>query len=566
MPPTAQPPSALIQTRQLSLTFGTKTLISSLNITLERSERVALVGPSGAGKSLLAKAFLGLLPPNAQSHGELWIQQHQVSQMTAMQRPLSTRLGMILQDTLSALNPTITVGRQLIVPFQYFHRQSRKNAWESALTLLADLEFSHPEQIMAATPLALSGGQRQRLSIAMALAGKTDFLIADEPTAALDEHTQAQVLEVLRRHTGHAGQPGCLLITHDIHQAQAYCNRILVLNDGQLVVDRPAQQFFAAPRSAYLENLADALSKRQLLRRQRGSKKALSATAITLNAEPPIHQPNTGDADDIVTPPLLEFKSVSVKTRRQDQTILEPMTLALHAGEKVGLIGASGAGKSTLLNLMMGLITPQTQPLYSTGQYHLKGARLTPSRLDEYRQTVQYIPQDPRASLNPYMTVAELVTEPWHCLKHEPLALKALHHQLEQVGLTSAQLSLYPHQLSGGQAQRVAIARALVVKPQFLIADEATSGLDLERRHQIEQLIARLCQETGTGLLWATHDLDSVIALCSRTLIIREGMISYDGPTCPHLSALLTLPTSQFSPANGIKIRSPDHQPQALLS
>lgn len=555
MSSTTKPPSALIQTRQLSLTFGTKTLISSLDIDFERGERVALVGPSGAGKSMLAKALLGLLPPNAKIQGELWIKQHQVSQMTAMQRPLSARLGMILQDTLSTLNPIVTVGRQLVVPFQYFHRQSKSNAWQSALNLLDALDFKHPEQVMAKTPLALSGGQRQRLSIAMALAGQTDFLIADEPTAALDEETQSQVLELLRRHTGHAEQPGCLLITHDIHQAQQYCERILVINEGHLVADRLARQFFAAPRPAYLEKLADALSKRQLLRRQPESTSGSPLGSITIPSQAAIAETapardtdNTSHSIKTPATSLLDLKAVGVKARPQHHIILKPMSLILHAGERVGLIGASGAGKSTLLNLIMGLITPQTQPLYSTGQYYFNGASLTPSRMAEYRQTVQYIPQDPRASLNPYMNVAQLIAEPWHCLKKTALTSTALDEQLKQVGLSSAQQSLYPHQLSGGQAQRVAIARALIVKPQLLIADEATSGLDIERRHQVEQLIARLCEETGTGLLWASHDLDSVTALCSRTLIIKGGELSYDGPTCPHLSALLEVPQPDSVP------------------
>lgn len=543
-----QPPSAMIQTRQLSLTLGSQTLISALNLKIEHSERVALVGPSGAGKSMLAKALLGLLPPNAKIQGELWIQQYQVDQMTAMQRPLSARLGMVMQDTLSALNPLVSIERQLMTPFQYVHQQSKPKARESALRLLEALEFQYPEQIMASTPLTLSGGQRQRLSIAMALAGKTPFLIADEPTAALDEHTQSQVLDLLRRHTGHPNQPGCLLITHDIDQAQAYCERILVLNEGRLVADRVARQFFAVPRPAYLEKLADALSKRQLLCQQAGQDSNPPTESISAISQPATPEPSTTQtsAHRIEVPStresLLELKAVGVKVRHSNRPLLKPITLTLHPGEKVGLIGASGAGKSTLLNLIMGLITPETRPLYSTGQYHFKGANLALKRMTEYRQAVQYIPQDSRASLNPYMSVAQLIAEPWHCLKQTPLSSTALTAQLEQVGLSPAQQSHYPHQLSGGQAQRVAIARALIIKPQLLIADEATSGLDLERRHQVEQLIAQLCQETGVGLLWATHDLDSVTALCSRTLIIKEGALNYDGPTCSHLSALLKAP------------------------
>ncbi|WP_019997530.1 ABC transporter ATP-binding protein [Aureimonas ureilytica] len=214
--------------------------------------------------------------------------------------------------------------------------------------------------------------------------------------------------------------------------------------------------------------------------------------------------------------------------RARRRPVLADIDLAIHPGERVALIGASGAGKTTLLRTLLAIEEPdcghilcQCQPVKPAG----------PAALRWYRRQVQYIPQDPAASLDPRMSVLAQVREPLHRLDVDCDCRSRAAEALASVGLGPEFHERRRAELSGGQAQRVAIARAIATRPALLVADEPVSGLDLPIRRQVSDVLLRLSKARGTALLVVSHDLASVARLCERILVMSEGRIVEDRPT-----------------------------------
>ncbi|QEM82280.1 ABC transporter ATP-binding protein [Halomonas binhaiensis] len=212
-------------------------------------------------------------------------------------------------------------------------------------------------------------------------------------------------------------------------------------------------------------------------------------------------------------------------TRRQ---ILKNVSFQLFPGECIGLAGVSGAGKTTLLNLILALESADAGGISCLGK---PIAPASVSSLRWYRRTVQYVPQDPASSLDPRMSVRDLVREPLARLRVDCNHDRRVEESLEQVGLESRLLTRRPGQLSGGQAQRVAIARAIAVRPKLLLADEPLSGLDLPAQTRVTRVLESLNQSAGIGLLIISHDLSVISRLCQRTIILDNGAIIEDRPT-----------------------------------
>lgn len=212
---------------------------------------------------------------------------------------------------------------------------------------------------------------------------------------------------------------------------------------------------------------------------------------------------------------------------------LAEVNFQLARGETVGIVGRSGSGKSTLLTALLALTRPDE------GRVHLGEREVRPGSVRSlrwYRRRVQYVPQDPAGSLDPRMTVAQSVAEPLKRLgvagDHRALVAAAL----DDVGLSTGLADSRPRELSGGQAQRVAIARATVTAPEFLLADEPISGLDLPLRNQVIDLLAGLAEHRSLGLVFVSHDLDAVVRLCRRSVVLADGRIVEDGATSRLLS------------------------------
>ncbi|WEX85789.1 ATP-binding cassette domain-containing protein [Sinorhizobium garamanticum] len=212
----------------------------------------------------------------------------------------------------------------------------------------------------------------------------------------------------------------------------------------------------------------------------------------------------------------------------KSKLVMKDICLRLYPGERVGLVGMSGSGKTTLLRSLLAIEEPDA------GTILCQRKLVRPSSvaaLRWYRKAVQYIPQDPASSLDPAMTVQALVAEPLTRLRVDCDPFERAAKVLEEVGLDRRFLDRRPLELSGGQAQRVAIARALATRPGYLLADEPLSGLDLPIRSQVVDVLRRLCETNGTGLLIVSHDLSVVAKFCQRTLVMDDGEIVEDRPT-----------------------------------
>ncbi|MBS0848312.1 ABC transporter ATP-binding protein [Citrobacter sp. JGM124] len=214
--------------------------------------------------------------------------------------------------------------------------------------------------------------------------------------------------------------------------------------------------------------------------------------------------------------------------KKDGSAILQNFSLSLKQDERVGLVGCSGCGKSTLLKAILGL-----EPL-TGGMIYCEGKRVQPGSVASllwYRQRVQYLPQDPVSSLPPMQKVKDILNEPLNRLRNTKKDAIYLRNALEQVELSHHVLDKSIAQLSGGQAQRVALARALIIKPDYLLADEPVSGLDLPLREQIKTLLLNVAKENNMGLLMVSHDISILVGLCERMLIMADGQIIEDRPT-----------------------------------
>jgi len=216
-------------------------------------------------------------------------------------------------------------------------------------------------------------------------------------------------------------------------------------------------------------------------------------------------------------------------------------------GETLGLVGESGCGKTTTGRLVLRLLEP------SAGQVYYRDVELTGLRqrdMDRYRRKLQIIFQDPYASLNPRLTVGDAIGEPLiaHGLAKRHAARERVLHLLDVVGLAPFHYNRYPHEFSGGQRQRVGIARALVLEPEFIVADEPVSALDVSIQAQIINLLERIQTEFGLTFLFISHDLGVIRHISNRVLVMYLGQIVemaeadelFTRPLHPYTQALLS--------------------------
>ena len=503
-----------LQDLQVRYPGSTQPVLDGLNLSLAAGERLALVGPSGCGKSTVARAVLQLLPPGSQCGGQLLLAGQDPRRLSrrALRRLRGEAVGLVFQDPMTRLNPLLTVGEHLRDTLAAHHwggdgrhgeRQRRRRAEE----LLQRVGIA-PERY-GSYPHEFSGGMRQRLALALALALAPPLVIADEPTTSLDVAVAAQVmaeLDALCREAGSA----LLLISHDLALAGRWCDRIAVLERGQLVEEGAAIPLLQHPRSPLGQRLVAAARARE------GAGRPALAAA----------------------PPLLELRDLrswhplpSPPWAPRWLKAVDGISLRLQAGETIGVVGASGCGKSSLCRALMGLAPVRG------GDVLLEGQNLGALRgraLQRARRRLQMVFQDPLACLNPQMTVAEAIADPLliHGLASHGAARERARQLLEAVGLEPAERfsARLPRQLSGGQQQRVAIARALILEPQVLLCDESVSMLDAEVQAEVLGLLRQLQERLGLGLVFVTHDLAVASGFCHRVIVLERGRIVEEGP------------------------------------
>ncbi len=582
---------------ELDSDAGLVRAIDSLHLAISRGETFALVGESGCGKSMTALALMRLLPDNGRvARGSLKLGQTELLDLpeSDMRTVRGGRIGMIFQEPATSLNPVMRVGDQLIEAIQT-HTSLRGDAARSkAIDWLTRVGIPEPGLRIDDYPFRMSGGQKQRVMIAMALAAEPDFLIADEPTTALDVTIQQQILDLLIDLQREHGM-GLLLITHDLAVVSGMAQHVALMYAGQIVEVAPAAQFFAAPRHPYarllLQALPDAAKRGQALAAIAGTVPPLHlefsgcrfaprcqlAHAACVAAPPALRDlggrsvrcvldiealPHAGPAQPIdgtsgspasVAVPadiaavaldsmataaaLLDVQGLRVtfvqrrgllQRKGGEHIAVDGVSLRIPAGRTLALVGESGCGKTTFGKAVTQLLRRVAQ---IEGQALLDGRNLFDLQGEALRQArgrIQMIFQDPFASLNPRMRVAEVLEEGLLALRPELDAgarLQRISSLVEQVGLRADSLQRYPHEFSGGQRQRIAIARALAVEPSLIVCDEPTSALDVSVQAQILNLLRELQQRTGVALLFITHNIGVVEYIAHEVAVMQRGRI-----------------------------------------
>ncbi|CDZ64098.1 ABC transporter ATP-binding protein [Neorhizobium galegae] len=490
----------LLEVRNLSVEFHTAAgvvhAVRNISYHLDRGETLAILGESGSGKSVSSAAIMNLIdmPPGRISAGQILLDGKDLLTMPPQARREANgrRIAMIFQDPLSHLNPVYTVGWQ-IREAMTTHGMPAEQARSEAVRLLTRVGIPDPEGAMGKYPHEFSGGQRQRVMIAMALALRPDLLIADEPTTALDVTVQAEVLALLKELQRETGM-GVLIITHDLGVVAEIADRVVVMEKGELVETGTVRDVYKNPTHPYTKKLIGAA-------------------------------PGKGEMHiaQLVGEPLLSVRDI--RKRYGSFDALKGVSFDLRAGETMAIVGESGSGKSTLARVLLRLDEPDA------GTAHWKGRdlfQLSPSELYKLRRDLQMVFQDPTQSLNPRMTVFQLVSEAWAI--HPDILPKRRWRErvaelLVQVGLSVEHMSRYPHQFSGGQRQRIAIARALALEPQLIVCDEAVSALDVSVQAQVIALLDKLRRDMGISFIFIAHDLPVVRDFADYVMVMQKGEV-----------------------------------------
>lgn len=498
-------------------------IVHDIDLHLNAGETLCLVGESGSGKSITALSIMRLLPSMAtHPSGAIRLAGDQASagtidllnlddpQMSAIR---GRRMAMIFQEPMSSLNPVFTVGEQIVEALMFCEPSvTWTQARTRALATLREVQIDDPESRFNDYPHRLSGGQRQRVMIAMALIGRPDLLIADEPTTALDVTVQASILSLIKKLQVSKGM-AVLFITHDLGVVAQIADRVAVMRDGQIVEQSGVQQVLFAPAHRYTRKLLAALPE-NLPRAEPPNRESQEILAQVCDLK--VHFPQRGGLLRRVKDHIRAVDGVSLDVRR---------------GEIVALVGESGSGKSTLGRALVRLVEPTAGKIIYEGT---DVSRFSAKQFRPYRQRLQFVFQDPLSSLNPRLTVAETLCEPMavHGLgESDEHRIDMAAQLLADVQLPAETIWRYPHEFSGGQRQRIGIARALATQPEFIVCDEVTSALDVSVQAELLQLLVELRSRYGLALLFITHNISVVEYISDKTAVMHRGKLVEYGDT-----------------------------------
>ena len=508
------PASPVLSVRDLSVEVATedgrRTVVDRLSFDVAAGETLCIAGESGSGKSMTALAIMRLLPqPMARiADGTISLAGRDLAALSEreMREVRGADVAMIFQEPMTSLNPVLTVDRQLTEAIRVHHRVGRSEARALALKALAAVRIGEPERRLRQHPHELSGGMRQRVMIAMAIAGSPKVLIADEPTTALDVTVQAQILELIRTLQKEVGT-AVILITHDMGVVAEMADRVIVMNGGRMVETGPVEEIFHAPREDYTRMLLAAVPR--------------------LGSAPPAPEPAARKGGTVV-----EVRDLTVAfdihgglLRRPVQRVhaVEGISFDVGRGETLALVGESGCGKSTTGRALLNLVRWQ-------GDIAIDGqatAGLSRQKMKPVRRSIQMIFQDPYASLDPRMTVGDLVAEPMvvHGIAGGGERRDRVASLFTRVGLSPDQMRRHPHEFSGGQRQRICIARALALSPKVIVADESVSALDVSVQARVLALLKQLQAELGLSYVFISHDMAVVEQVSHRIAVMYLGQI-----------------------------------------
>ncbi len=549
----------------LSLDFKLRTgifhAVRDVSFNIRRGKTLCLVGESGSGKSVTARSLMRIVDnPGRIVKGQITLEvDSRKVDITALdpkgsevRRLRGAKIGLIFQEPMSALSPFHTIGNQIDEMLLIHTDLDAKAARARTIELLKQVEIANPERMAERYAFEYSGGMRQRVCIAMALACNPDVLIADEPTTALDVTTQAEILDLIKRLQLERGM-AMLLITHDMGIVAEVADEVAVMRYGKVVELGPVDKIFYAPEHPYTRQLLDATLKLEHHAR--------------VTAEP-------AETPAAAREPIISIRNLSRhygggtsllgKTQAAIRAV-DDVTLDLLPGENLGIVGESGSGKTTLGRLIMRIVDPtEGSILYRQPDGNqVNVAALSKSELRTYHSQVRMIFQDPFASLNPRMTVKQIVGDPLYVNKltsGRDLEGRVA-ELLEMVGLDAEMMDRYPHAFSGGQRQRIGIARALALNPRIIIADEATSALDVSIRSQILDLLLAVQARLGLSFIFISHDISVVRYFCDRVAVMYRGKVVEEGEA----SKICTTPDHPYTQALISAVPNPDPRNKRML-
>ena len=520
----------ILDARNIGVDFkiegGVVHAVHDVSFQLHKGETIALVGESGSGKSVTARTLMKLLTKRATilPNSRITLSGKDVvgTSERDMRKLRGNDIAMIFQEPMSSLNPVYTIGQQICEILHLHNRISRKEAMDRAEKLLEEVQIPEPRARLNNYPHQLSGGQRQRVMIAMALANRPDVLIADEPTTALDVTVQAQILNLIKDLKDKYGM-AVILITHDLTVVRQFSDYVYVMQNGRVQEHNATEALFTNPQHPYTRHL--------LASEPTGSANPLTGEQDTVLEGKNVKVAFTLKRGGFFKPDFFELKAV------------DNLDIKLARHETLGIVGESGSGKTTFGQALIRLINNQGGEIFFDGQpIHDKDR----AAMRPLRSRMQIVFQDPFASLNPRMSIRQIIEEGLivnNIGANGRERLDRVRQALKDAGMPDGILNRFPHEFSGGQRQRIAIARAIALEPEFILLDEPTSALDLSVQAQIIDLLRKLQNEKGLSYLFISHDLKVVRALCHRVMVMQRGKIVEQGP----VADVLTNPQTEYT-------------------
>ncbi|UFX06281.1 ABC transporter ATP-binding protein (plasmid) [Sinorhizobium medicae WSM1115] len=559
-------PDTLLSVRNLSIDFHLRThvlhAVRNVSFDLKRGQTMALVGESGSGKSVTARALMRIIDkPGRMIGGQILLDGPNgpvdVARFKEGSREVLAirggRIGLIFQEPMSSLSPVHTIGSQIVEAVRLHRRVSKSEARARCVELLRQVEIPQPELMADRYTFEFSGGMRQRAMIAMALACDPQVLIADEPTTALDVTTQAEILDLIKRLQDARGM-AMLLITHDMGIVAEVADDVAVMRFGKIVEQGPVDDIFHASQHPYTRELLDATVKLE----SGAAIRALPAS-LTPSVEPVLSVRN-------LTKMYGAPSRMFARSGGRGLVAVDDASLDLFPGENLGIVGESGSGKTTLGRMILRIVEPTSGTV--TYRADATSAPVDVTALGKvdlrrYHQDVRLIFQEPFASLNPRMTVKQIIGDPLVISKG--MSGKAVEVRVAElmgkVGLDPLAMERYPHAFSGGQRQRIGIARALALNPTVIVADEATSALDVSIRSQILDLMIGIQKQLHLSFIFVSHDISVVRYFCDRVAVMHRGKIVEVGDA----ETICTNPSQPYTRRLISSVPNPDPRNKRML-
>jgi len=531
----------LLKVANLSISFLNESegnhVVKEISFNLYKNEILGLVGESGSGKSVTSLAILGLLPATTIVTGKIYYSSINLLSLSSKQwqHIRGAKIAMIFQEPMSALNPSLTCGFQVMEILLQHQKINKESAKKKVIELFKKVKLPRPLQLFNQYPHQLSGGQMQRIIIAMAIACKPDILIADEPTTALDVTVQKEIINLLKELQKEYGL-SILFISHDLSLVSEIATRVLVMYQGKIIEKGKAESIFKNPKQNYTKALLNA--KPSLSYRLKRLPTVADYINQTISTQKYTKEERYKHLKKIYQAnPILEIKHLDAFYRDKSNWFFKSnivkainnVSLKIYEGETVGLVGESGCGKTTLGKAIIRLKSDTQGAILYKGKDITK---LSKKEIRKIRKDIQMIFQDPFSSLNPRLTIGEAITEPMkvHGLYNsKSVRIDKATKLLKKVGLETRFFNRYPHEFSGGQRQRIGIARAIAVNPKIIICDESVSALDVSVQAQVLNLLNSLKKEYNFTYIFISHDLSVVKYMSDQLVVMNQGKIEEIG-------------------------------------